>query len=77
MPTLQRFGRVSIRMYADDHRPPHFHIVGPAFQILVRIADLTVIAGTARRREIAEAMAWAAQHREMLTLKWVELTERE
>ena len=77
MPTLQRFGRVSIRMYADDHRPPHFHIVGPNFQILVRIADLTVIAGTARRREIAEAMAWAAQHREMLTLKWVELTERE
>ena len=77
MPTLQRFGRVSIRMYADDHRPPHFHIVGPDFQILVRIADLTVIAGTARRREIAEAMAWAAQHREMLTLKWVELTERE
>jgi hypothetical protein len=26
MPTLQRFGAVSVRMYADDHRPPHFHI---------------------------------------------------
>jgi hypothetical protein len=25
MPTLQRFGTVSIRIYADDHRPPHFH----------------------------------------------------
>ena len=77
MPTLQQFGAVSIRMYADDHRPPHFHIVGPDFQIVVRIADLTVIAGTARRRQIAEAMAWAIQHREMLALKWVELTERE
>jgi hypothetical protein len=77
MPTLQRFGTVSIRMYADDHRPPHFHIVGPDFQVVVRIADLTVTAGTARRRQIAEAMAWATEHREMLALKWVELTERE
>jgi hypothetical protein len=77
MPTLQRFGPVSIRMYADDHRPPHFHIVGPDFQVVVRIADLTVIAGTARRRQIAKALAWAAQHREMLALKWVELVERE
>jgi hypothetical protein len=77
MPTLQRFGPVSIRMYADDHRPPHFHIVGPDFQVVVRIADLTVIAGTARRRQIAKPLAWAAQHREMLALKWVELVERE
>jgi hypothetical protein len=29
-------------MYADDHRPPHFHIVAPDFQVLVRISDLTV-----------------------------------
>jgi hypothetical protein len=77
MPTLQRFGPVSIRMYADDHRPPHFHIVGPDFQVVVRIADLTVIAGTARRRQITKALAWAAQHREMLALTWVELVERE
>ena len=64
-------------MYADDHRPPHFHIVGPDFQVMVCIADLTVIAGTARRRQIAEATAWATEHREVLALKWVELTERE
>ena len=64
-------------MYADDHRPPHFHIVGADFQVVVRIADLTVIAGTARRGQIAEAMVLAGQHREMLALKWVELTERE
>ena len=77
MPTLQRFGTVSIRIYADDHRPPHFHIVGPDFQVVVRIADLIVIAGTARRRQIAGPMAWATQRRELLALKWVELTERE
>jgi hypothetical protein len=61
MPTLHRFGAVSVRMYADDHRPPHFHIVAPDFQVLVRIS---------------EAIAWARAHRESLALKWAELNER-
>ena len=77
MPTLQRFGAASIRMYADDHHPPHFHIVGADFQVLVRIADLAIIAGAARKAQIADAMAWAEKHREVLALKWVELNERE
>jgi Domain of unknown function (DUF4160) len=77
MPTLQRFGRATIRMYADDHRPPHFHIVGPDFQVVVTIANLAIIAGTARRGQIAEALAWAGEHREVLAAKWVELVERE
>ncbi|HEV2335966.1 MAG TPA: hypothetical protein VGS13_10745 [Stellaceae bacterium] len=42
------------------------------FQVVVRITDLNVIAGTARRRQIAEPMT-----REMLALRWVELTGRE
>jgi hypothetical protein len=45
--------------------------------VLVRIADLTILAGAARKAQIAEAMAWAEQHREWLALKWVELNERE
>jgi hypothetical protein len=76
MPTLQRFGAVSVRVYADDHRPPHFHIVAPDFQVLVRISDLQVIAGEARPAQIAEVLAWAREHRESLTLKWAELNER-
>ena len=77
MPTLQRFGSVSARMYADDHRPPHFHIVGPDFQALVRISDLTVIAGEARPAQIAEVIAWAEANREYLARKWAELNERD
>jgi hypothetical protein len=76
MPTLQRFGAVSVRMSADDHRPPHFHIVTPDFQVLVRISDMTVIAGEARPAEIAEALNWARGQREALALKWTEPNER-
>jgi hypothetical protein len=76
MPTLQRFGAASVRMYADDHLPPHFHIVGPDFQALVRISDLAVIAGEARPAQLREALDWAAAHRARLALKWAELNER-
>jgi len=64
MPTLKRFGSVSVRMYADDHRPP------------VQISDMSVIAGEAPPGGIAEALGWTREHREMLTLKWAELNER-
>ena len=76
MPTPQRFGAVSVRMYADDHWPPHFHIVAPDFQVLVRISDLQVIAGEARPAQIAEVLAWAREYRESPALKWAELNER-
>lgn len=77
MPTLQRFGAASIRMYADDHNPPHFHIVGPDFQVLVRISDLMVVAGEASPNQITDALQWAKDNQEMLALKWIELNERE
>jgi hypothetical protein len=53
MPTLQRFGVVSVRMYADDHRPPHFHIVAPDLQVLVRSSGLAVT------RQESLAFKWA------------------
>jgi hypothetical protein len=70
MPTLYRSGAVSVRMYADDHHPPHFHIVAPEFQVLVRISDLAVIAGNGTPKQISEALAWAEDRREWLALKW-------
>ena len=76
MPTLQRFGSVSLRMYADDHHPPHFHIVAPDFQVLVRISDFAVIAGDARPPRIAEALAWAQEQQQALALQWAQLNER-
>jgi hypothetical protein len=76
MTTLQRFGAVVVRMYADDHAPPHFHIEAPDFEVLVRISDLTIYAGDARPAQIAEVLRWARGEREALALRWAELNER-
>jgi hypothetical protein len=63
-------------MYADDHLPPHFHILGPDFAVLVGLAELEILAGGARMDDIAEALDWAADNREFLASKWSELNER-
>ena len=76
MPTLKRFGAVVVRMYADDHAPPHFHVEAPDFEVLVRISDLTVYAGEARPGQIAEVLRWAEGELGALALKWAELNER-
>jgi len=76
MPVIHRIGSVSIRIYADDHRPPHFHIASPEFEVIVRLSDLTVIAGRAPHAALAPAMAWARQNRQLLAAKWNELNER-
>jgi len=71
-----RFGSTSVRIYADDHNPPHFHIVGIDFRVTVRISDLQVIAGEATTKEIEKPLEWAKENQELLALKWIELNER-
>jgi hypothetical protein len=76
VPTIKRFGSLVIKIYADDHHPPHFHIVSADVQVLVRISDLVVIEGSARRAKIAEALAWAHANRPLLESTWAQLNKR-
>lgn len=77
MPEIIRFARSVLRMYADDHRPPHFHVVGPDFAVMIAIDTLELISGEARTKDIAEALAWARDNQEALERLWQELNERE
>jgi hypothetical protein len=58
MPTVQRFATCKIAVYADDHMPPHFHIEGRGFRVIVEIETLAVRAGSTRRA--GQAMAGRA-----------------
>ena len=77
MPEIIRFTRSVLRMYADDRRPPHFHVVGPDFAVMVDISAFEIISGDARLKDIAEALAWARKNRATLERLWQELSERE
>jgi len=60
-------------MYAEDHNPPHVHVIGPDFQAKVRITDAEVFAGAIPRRMRREALYWILMNREKLMAKWNEL----
>lgn len=76
MPTIAALGNVLIRMFADDHNPPHFHVVTRDHEALIRLSDLSVMAGSIDRRSLAVAVTWAAQNRETLEHEWSRLNER-
>jgi hypothetical protein len=72
MPVLQRFDGYVIRMYFEDHNPPHVHVVGPDFEALVAIWDRSILAGEIPAQHRAEALDWISVNAEMLIAKWQE-----
>lgn len=74
MPTVRRFANCKISVYADDHLPPHFHVEGRGFRVIVEIETMEVRAGDDRRAR--EAMAWASENAGLLRAEWLRLNRR-
>ncbi len=62
-----------IKIYPDDHAPPHFHVQTPDGESLVEIDGLKVLGKGA---EPKAALAWAAQHTAELQQVWDEQNRR-
>lgn len=75
MPTLKRLGNILIRVFGEDHAPPHFHVVTPDHEAMVRIADLQVHAGSIDRKSLRIAIAWAAENIDLLEAEWRRLND--
>ena len=73
MPTLVRIGNLKIQVFADDHNPPHFHVVTPGHEALVGLATLTVLRGEIRRRDLDAALEWVRENRETVASEWERL----
>jgi hypothetical protein len=46
MPEISRFFGIVVRMYFDDHHPPHFHATYAGNEAQVGIEPIAVLAGT-------------------------------
>ena len=77
MPTMVRLPGATIRIYADDHVAPHFHLFGPGSNAIVRIGTLGVLLGFADRRDLADAEDWCAANPGVLEAEWRRLNERD
>jgi len=76
MPTIVQIGKIKIRIFADDHNPPHFHIVTPDHKISVRISDFKTLAGRMNRHDFDIAMKWAIENQEVLKNEWKRLNPK-
>jgi hypothetical protein len=70
MPEISRFYGIVIRMFFDDHNPPHFHAEYAGREALVDIRRLVVISGELPRRAIAMTVEWASLHQQELLELW-------
>jgi hypothetical protein len=70
MPTLSQFYGILIRMYWQDHSPPHFHALYGSDEALINIGTLEIYAGKLPRRALALVLEWAALHRKELMEAW-------
>lgn len=70
MPTISYFFGISIRMYYNDHLPPHFHAIYGDDELIVGISPIAVLQGQAKSRVRSLVVEWAALHQQELLLNW-------
>ncbi len=77
MPEVSRFFGIIIRMYFDDHPPPHFHAIYGGREVLVGIEPIVILSGKLPRRAESMVVEWAARYQRELIENWRRLNNDE
>ena len=70
MPEVSRFFGIVIRMYFDDHDPPHFHAMYAGKEAQVGIDPIVILEGKLPNRAASMVVEWAALHQRALMQNW-------
>jgi hypothetical protein len=70
MPEISRFFGIVIKMFFDDHNPPHFHAEYGSDLALIDIRNLSVFSGRLPPRVIGLVIEWATLHQQELLADW-------
>lgn len=66
MPEISRFFGIIIRMYFDDHNPPHFHAEFQEHRAIIDIQNPMLLDGYLPPKQLKLVQAWALIHQELL-----------
>ncbi len=78
MPSVHRSAGWKAQIFADDHRPPHVHIVSAGREIVVDIRAGDLLRGSPTdARSLADGRRWAEGNRDFLLSEWERIVERE
>jgi hypothetical protein len=70
MPVIARFYGIIIRMFYDDHVPPHFHAEYGEYELIVGLSPIEILNGRAPSRVRSMVLEWSALHHEELRDNW-------
>ncbi|MBI4737507.1 MAG: DUF4160 domain-containing protein [candidate division NC10 bacterium] len=70
MPEISRFFGIVIKMFFDDHNPPHFHSEYGGDLALLDIRNLSVFSGRLSPRAMGLVIEWATLHQQELRANW-------
>ncbi|MBI2403205.1 MAG: DUF4160 domain-containing protein [Gemmatimonadetes bacterium] len=70
MPEISRFFGIVIRMYFNDHEPPHFHAFYAGSEAQLGIAPVGILRGDLPPRALALVVEWASVHQRELLDNW-------
>ena len=70
MPVISLFFGIIIRMYFDDHPPPHFHAEYQGFKAVFEISNGKVRHGKLPNKAEKLVKQWALDHKSELMANW-------
>ena len=70
MPVISTFYGIIIRMFFDEHAPPHFHAEYGEFKASIDIRALEITGGQLPRRAQELVLDWAELHQKELMDNW-------
>ncbi len=77
MPEICRFFGIVIKMFFDDHNPPHFHAEYEKYEALININTLSLISGKLPHRALGlVSRPWVGLHTSGWTQIIVERCQR-
>jgi hypothetical protein len=70
VPEISRFFGIVIKMFFDDHNPPHFHAEYAGRLALIDIRTLAAFSGRLPPRAMGLVIEWATLHQQELLADW-------
>ena len=73
MPEISCFFGIIIRMYFDDHNPPHFHAEFQEHRAIIDIQNPMLLDGYLPPKQLKLVQAWALIHQKELLENFINL----
>ena len=70
MPVITRFFGIVVKMYPNDHTPPHFHAIYGEYIGVIDIKTLEMLEGDLSNRAYKLVKEWAEKHQDDLMQIW-------